>query len=115
MSIVPNRAEISIVLDDDYTKLLYSQTVPVTLPQRRKSPPSDFSKRVYQLPVQICSNFSQRKPAKHLRTSRNKMMKQNLYIVSKKNPRRQRRHVLASGKNLQLTKVNTPSVINHLS
>ena len=84
-------------------------------PQTQMSFPADLPKRVYQVPLRMYSKSFHRKPAKHEKTSRDKFSEWSLIAFSEKNHWKQRRDVLASEKALQLIKVNTPAVINHLS
>ena len=54
------RRKHSKILNDEQTKVLYSQSVLVIFPQMQKSFPSVLPKRVYQVPVRLYSKSSQR-------------------------------------------------------
>ena len=112
---IPDWLKQSKILDDEHTKTIYSPSVPFIFPQTQKSFPSVLLKRVYSVSLRMHNKSAQRKPAKHKKTSRGKNSKRGLTIVSKRTTSKPRRDVLASEKGLQLSKVITPPVINHLS
>ena len=112
---IPDRLKQSKNLDDEHTKSLYSPSVPIIFPQMQKSFPSVLPKRVYPVSLRMHNKLPQRKPATHKKTSRGKFSKQGSTIVSKTYNLKQRRDILASEKSLQLIKVITPPIINHLS
>ena len=72
---IPDRLKQSKLLDDEQTKFLHSPSVPIIFPQMQKSFPSVLPKGVYP---------AQRKPAKHKKTKRGKIIsKRGSTIVSK--------------------------------
>ena len=80
---IPDRLKQSKVLDDEHTKSLYSPSVPISFPQMQKSFPSVLPKRVYSVSLRMHNKYTQRKSAKHKKTSRGKISKQGSTIVSK--------------------------------
>ena len=76
---------------------------------------SVLPKRVYPVSLRTHSKYAQRKPAKHKKTSRGNISERGLTIVSITYNWKQRGDILASEEALQLIKVITPTVINHLS
>ena len=81
---IPDRLKQSKILDDEHTKYLYSPSVAIIFLQMQKSP-SVLTKRVYQVPVRMYSKSSQRKPAKHKKTSRDKISKRRSIALSERN------------------------------
>ena len=79
---IPDRLKQSKVLDDEHLKSLYSPSVPIIFPQTQKSFPSLLSKRVYPVSSRMHNKSAQRKPAKHKKTSRDKISKRGSTIVS---------------------------------
>ena len=79
----PDRLKQSKNLDDEHTKSLYSPSVPIIFPQMQKSFPSVLPKKVYPVSLRMHKS-AQRKPAKHKKTSRGKISRRGLTIVSKK-------------------------------
>ena len=69
---VRDRLKQSNFLDDEHTKFLYPPIPPINFPQLQKSFLLVLPKRVYQVPLRLCSKSSQRKLAKHKKTSCNK-------------------------------------------
>ena len=82
---IRDRQKQSNVLDDEHTKSVYSPSVPIKIPQMQKSFPSDLPKRVFTVSLRMHSNSAQKKSAKHNKTSRGKISKRGLTIVSKTN------------------------------
>ena len=80
---IPERPKQSKILDDAFTKSLYSPSVPIIFPQMQKSFPSVLPKRVYPVSLRMHKKSAQRKPAKHKKTSRGKISKRGSTIVSK--------------------------------
>ena len=80
---IPDRLKQSKVLDDEHTKSLYSPSNPIIFPQLQNSFPSVLPKRVYPVSLRMHNKSAQRKPAKHEKTSRGKISKRSLTIVSK--------------------------------
>ena len=70
-------------LDDEYTKSLYSPSVPIIVPQMPKSFPSVLLKRAYPVSLRMHNKSAQMKLAKHKKTSRDKVSKRSSTIVSK--------------------------------
>ena len=112
---IPQRLKHSKTLDDEHTRSLYSPSVPIIFPQMQMFFPSVLPKRVYPVFLRMHNKSAEMKPAKHKKTSRGKISKRSSTIVSKRTTRKQGRDILASEKGLQLIKVITPPVINHLS
>ena len=79
---IPDRLEQSIILDDEHTKILYSPSVPFIFPQMQKSFPSVSPTRVYPVFLRMHKKSAQRKPAKHKKTSRGKILRRSPTIVS---------------------------------
>ena len=79
---IPDRLKQSKLLEDEYTKSLYSPSVPIVSPQKQKSFPSVLSERVYQVSLRMHNKSAQRKPAKHEKASRDKVSKRSSTIVS---------------------------------
>ena len=80
---IPDRLKQSKVLDDEHTKTLYPQSVPIIFPQMQKSLLSVLPKRVYPVSLRMHNKSAQRKPAKHKKTSRGEISKRSSLIVSK--------------------------------
>ena len=74
---IPDRLEHWKSLYSEQTKSLFSPSVPINFPQRQKSFPSTFSKRVYPGSLPMNSEFAQKKPPKHKKTSRGKDSKRS--------------------------------------
>ena len=103
------------ILDDEHTKFFYSPCDPIIFPQLQKSFPSVLPKRVYPVSLRMHNKPAQRKPAKYKKTSRGKISKRSSTIVSITYNLEAKKSILASESGLQLIKVFTPPVINHLS
>ena len=82
---IPERLKHLRTLDDEHTKSLYSPSVPVAFPQMQKPLSSVLSKRVYPVSMRMHSKSTQRKLAKHKKTSRGKISKRGSTTISKKN------------------------------
>ena len=111
---IPDRLKQSKISGDEHTKFLYSQVVPFIFPQMQKSFPSVLPEGVYSVSLRVHNKSAQRKPAKHKKTSRGKISKRCSTIIFKTYNLEAKRDILASEKGLQLIKVITPPVINHL-
>ena len=72
-------------LDDEHTKSLYSPSVPIAFPQMQKSFSSVLLKRVYPVSMRMHSKSTQRKLAKHKKTSRGKVSRRSVATIAKKN------------------------------
>ena len=112
---IPDRLKQSKTLHDEHTKPLYSPSVPIIFPQFQKSFPSVLPKRVYPVSLRMHSKSAQRKPAKHKKHHVTKIQGEVPLLSLKRTTWKQRRDILASERGLQLIKVITPPVINHLS
>ena len=114
---IPDRLKQSKVLDDEHTKSLHSPNVPIVFPQLQKYFPSVLPKRVYPVSLRMHKKSAQRKPAKQKdNTWQNFKAWFNVRLLSlKRTTWKERTDILASGRGLQLIKVITPTVINHLS
>ena len=80
---IPDRLKQSNILDKEHTKSLYSPSVPMIFPQVQNFLPSVLPKRVYPVSLRMLTKSAQRKPAKQKKTSRGKVSKRGLTIVSK--------------------------------
>ena len=80
---IPERLKQSKRLDDEHTKSLYSPGVPIIFPHMQKSLPSVLPKRVYLVYLRMHNKSAQGKPAKHKKTSRDKISMRGSTIVSK--------------------------------
>ena len=80
---MPDRLKQSKILDDEHTKSLYSSRVPVIFPQMQNSFPSVLPKRVCPVSLRMHKKSAQRQPAKHKKTSCEKISKRCSTIVSK--------------------------------
>ena len=82
---IPERLKHLRTLDDEYTKSLYSPSVPIAFPQVQKPLPSVLPKRVYPVSMRMPSKSTQRKLASHKKTSGGKVSRRSLVTVAKKN------------------------------
>ena len=80
---IPDRLKESKILDDEHTNFLYSPSVLIIFPQKQKSFPSVLPKWVYPVSLRMHNKPAQRRPAKHKKTSRGKILKRGSTIVSK--------------------------------
>ena len=113
--LIPDRLKQSQFLDDEHKKFLYSPSVPIFFPQMEKYFPSVLPKRVYKVPVRMYSKFSQRELSKHNKILRDKFRKRSSIAHSKRNLLEARKRRSGIRKGLELIKVLTLPVINHLS
>ena len=79
---IPDRLKQSKILYAEYTKSLYSPSVPIIFSQMQKSFPSVLPKRVYPVSLRMYNEAAQNKPAKHKKTSRGKTSKRGSTNVS---------------------------------
>ena len=112
---IPERLKQSKILDDEHTYFLYSPSVLIIFPQMQKLFPSVLPKRIYPVSLRLHIKSAQRKPAKHKKTSRGKIQSEVRLLSLKRTTWKQRRESLASERGLQLNKVISPPIINHLS
>ena len=82
---ISDRRKQSEFFDDEHTKSLFCQSVPILLPQMQKSSPAVLAKRAYQVPLRAYSRSFQRNPAKHGKTSRDKISKRCSIALSEQN------------------------------
>ena len=82
---IPERFKHLRTLDDEYTKSLFSPSVPIAFPQMQKSLSSVLSKRVHPVFMRMHSKLAQRKLANHKKTSRGKVSRRSLVTIAKKN------------------------------
>ena len=80
---IPDRLKQSKILDHEHKKSLYSPSLPIVFPQTQKSFPSVLPKKIYPVSLRMNNKSDQRKPAKHEKTSRGKLLKRGSTIVSK--------------------------------
>ena len=106
---IPDRLKQSKLLDDEHTTSPYSPSAPITFPQMQK--PEEFIRLLCEGMVNLLKGNLQRIKRHHVTKFQNEVRLLSLKRIAWK----QRRHVLASEKGLQLIKVITPHVINHLS
>ena len=111
---IPDPLKQSKILDNEHTKPLYSPNVPIIFPQMQKSFPSVLSKRVHPVSLRMHNESAQRKPAKHKKTSRDKISSEIRLLFLKRTTWKRRRDILASERGLQLIKVFTPAVTNQM-
>ena len=112
---IPDRLKQSKNLDDGHPKSLYSPTVPIIFPQMQKCFPSVLPKRVYPDSLRTHNKSARRKAAKQKRHHVAKFQSEVRLLSPKRTTWKQRRDILTSERGLQLIKVITPPVINHLS
>ena len=112
---IPDLLKQSKVLDDEHTKSFYCPCVPNIFQQMQKSFPSVSPKRVYpffcECIIILLKGNSQSIKRHHVTKFYSKMR----VLSQKRTTWKQRRDILASDKGLQLIKVITFPVINHLS
>ena len=82
---IPERLKHLRTLDDEHTKSLYSPSVPIAFQQMQKPLSSVLSKRVYPVSMRMHSKSTQRKLAKHKKTSRGKVSRRSVATIAKKN------------------------------
>ena len=109
---VPERLKQSKILDDEHTKSLYSPSAPIIFPQMQRSFPSVLPKRVYPVSLRNLLKGNLQSIKRHHVV---KFQSEVRLLSLKRTTWRQRRDILASERGLQLIKVITPPVINHLS
>ena len=112
---IPDRLKQSKNLDDEHTKSLYSPSVPFIFPQMQKSFPSVLPKRVYPVSLRMHNKFPKGNLQSIKRHHVANFQRKVRLLSLKRTTWNQRRDILASEKSLQLIKVITPPVINHLS
>ena len=81
----PGWLKQSKLLDDEHTKSPYSPSRSTIFSQIQKSFRAALPKRLYQARLRMYSKISQRKPAKHIKTSSDKISKRSSIALSKKN------------------------------
>ena len=110
---VPDRLKQLRTLDDEYTKFLYSPSVPIAFPQMQKSLSSVLPKRVFPVFMRMHDKSAQKKLASHEKTSGGKIS--SLVTIAKKNNLEAKKKSSVVRKRLQIIAVITPLVINLLS
>ena len=80
---IPDRLKQSKILDDEHILTLYSASLPIIFPQMQISFPSVLPKRVYPVSLRMHNKSAQRKPVNHKKSSRGKISKRGLTIVSR--------------------------------
>ena len=115
--IIADRLKFSNSSADEHTKSLYSPSVPINFPEMQKSlflqsfPSKNFFRFFCECIVNLLKGNLQSVKRPQVTKFQNEV-----WFVSQNNiTSQQRRDVLASEKDLQLIKVKTPPVINHLS
>ena len=81
---IPERLKQLGTLDVEHTKSLYPPSVPIAFPQMQMSLSSVLPKRVYPFSMQMYSTSTQRKLARHDKTSRGHFSRQSLVTIAKK-------------------------------
>ena len=112
---IPDQPKQSKVLDDEHIKSLYSPCVPIIFPQMQKSFPSVLPKRVFPVFCKCIQNLLKGNLQSIKRHHVVKFQNEVRLLSLKRTTWKQRRDILASERGLQLIKVITPPVINHLS
>ena len=82
---IPERLKHLGTLDGEHTKSLYSPTVPIAFPQMQQPLSSVLSKRFYPVSMRMHGKSTQRKLAKHKKTSRGKVSRRSMATIAKKN------------------------------
>ena len=82
---IPDRLKQSTFFDEEHSKSLYSPFVPIFFQQFQKSFPSILPIKNCQVPLRMYSESSERKPAKHKKTSRRTFSEKKSIALSKKN------------------------------
>ena len=80
---IPDQLKHLKCLNDELTRTVYSQSVPIFFPQMQKSFPSVPPKRAYQVSLQKHSKSVQRKPARLKETSSDNFSKRISIVFSK--------------------------------
>ena len=115
---IPELLKHLITLDDEHTKSLYSPSVPIAFPQMQKSFSSVLPKRVYLVSMRMHSKSTQRKLAKHKKTSCAKISRRSLVTITKKNNLEAQKKRSVVRKRIATNSrhfTSSPPVINHLS
>ena len=81
----PERLKHLRTLDNEHTKSLYSPCVPIAFPQLQKSLSTVLPERVYPFSMRMHSKSTQRKLARHIKTSRGKVSRRCLVTIAEKN------------------------------
>ena len=111
---IPERLKQSKILDGEHKNILYSPSVPIIFPQMQKSFHSVLPKRVYPVSLRMQKKSAQRNLQSIKRHHVLKFQSEVRLLSVKRTTWWQRRDILASKRGLQLIKVITPPVINHL-
>ena len=82
---IPERLKHLKTLDDEHTKSLYSPSVPIAFPQIQQPLSSVLSEGVYPVSMRMHSKSTQRKLAKHKKTSRGEVSGRSWVTIAKKN------------------------------
>ena len=80
---IPDQLKQSKILDHKHTKSLFFLSVPIILPQMKKSLPLVMPRRVCPVSLRMKNKSAQRKPAKHKKTPPGKISKRYSPIVSR--------------------------------
>ena len=112
---ISGRLKQSKSLDDEHTKSLYSPSVPIIFPQMQffflQSCPKECIRFLCECIIKLLKGNLQSIKRHHVA----KFQSEVRLLSLKRTIWKQRRHILASERGLQLIKVITPPVINHLS
>ena len=105
---LPRTLEALKSFDDEHTESLYSPDAPIIFPHVQKLFPSVLRKTVYP-----CSfGKAEREPANHKTTSRRKILRQSLTIVSKTKNLEAKNRGSGGRKRVTAHKVITPPIIS---
>ena len=112
---ISDQLKQSKTLDDEHTKSLYSPSVPIFFPQKQifflQSCPKEFIQFLRECIINLLKGNLQSMKRHHVVKFQRKVQLLSLQRTTWK----QRRDILASERGLQLIKVITLPVINHLS
>ena len=111
----PDRLKQSKVLDEEHTKRFYCPSVPINFPQMQKSFPSVLPESVYPVSLRMHKYLLKGNLQSIKRHHVADFQKEIRLLSRKRTTWKQRRDILAPERGLQLIKVVTPPVSNHLS
>ena len=110
---IPEQLEHLRILDDVYTKFLYSPSIPTLFPQNTISP--KLPERIHSVPKRLYSEPAPRKFARFEKRTSVKISKTNPLTFSGKNNLERKTKISVNKKGLLLIKTISPFVISHLS
>ena len=112
---IPNWLKQAKFLDDEHTKSLYSPSVSIIFPEMQslflQSCPKEFIRFLCECVIDLLKGFLQSIKRHHVAK-----IESDVRLLSlKRTTCKQRRIILVSEKGLQLIKVVTPPILNHLT